>query len=376
MVKFSIEKKTILGRLGKIDSWGPVDVNHATPSCMTYLRAGHIPHLTWDVAENQLKLSQTPIYQMTLPSLISNAKIIEKFGKGVAKFVGMGALESPAIHLSPFDPLGKLPSGYNDSKSIAIWTANGKVSLDVKTYRNTVNSFGCGSFETLVDYDLPRDAGHKKLLKAVDRTTTFNEQIFKQDEKIDGERIVALGGGFSKYHRRKCAVDIGLAENTAAYTVEFHEFVEGMETDEMEMKELLEETFSPLPPTKLRCISGPFNPKTVLFLVQQGIDLFDSSFAIKLAEEGHAFCLADDYPTSSKYEVVDFKDQEKFADDFTPVFDGCGCYTCTKYTKGYLQHLLNTKELLASILLVIHNMSEYDRMFKLIRKSLENSEGL
>lgn len=186
---------------------------------------------------------------------------------------------------------------------------------------------------------------------------------------------MSLGGGFSKYHRRKCAVDVGLAENIAGYTVEFREFTEGKETDDKEMKELLEETFSPLPPTKLRCISGPFNPKTVLFLVQQGIDLFDSSFPVKLAEEGHAFCLSDDFPTSSKYEVVDFNN-EKFADDFTALFDGCACYTCTKYTKGYLQHLLNTRELLASILLVIHNMTEYDKMFKLIRSSLENSEGL
>lgn len=373
MVKFTIEKKTLLGRLGKIESWGPVEVNHHTPSCMTYLRAGHIPHLTWDVAENQLKLEQTPIYQMTLPSLVTNAKIIEKFGKGTAKFCGMPGKN--AIHLTPFDPLGKLPGGYNDSKSIAIWTANGKVSLDVKTWRSIVNSFGCSSFESLVDYDTPKDAGQKKLVKAVDRTKTFHEQLVLQDEKVSGERVVALGGGFSKYHRRKCAVDVGLAENTAAYTVEFHEFTEGKEADEKEMKELLEETFSPLPPTKLRCIAGPFNPKTVLFLVQQGIDFFDSTFPIKLAEEGHAFCLADDYPTSSKYEVVDFNNQ-KFADEFTTPFEGCTCYTCTKYTKGYLQHLLNTRELLASILLVIHNMTEYDRMFKLIRKSLENSEGL
>uniref|UniRef100_A0A1I7T6A8 Queuine tRNA-ribosyltransferase accessory subunit 2 n=3 Tax=Caenorhabditis tropicalis TaxID=1561998 RepID=A0A1I7T6A8_9PELO len=373
MVKFTIEKKTLLGRLGKIDTWGSVEVNHQTPSCMTYLRAGHIPHLTWEVAATQLRLEQTPIYQMTLPSLVTQAKIIEKFGKGAPKFCGIPA--SSAIHLTPFDPLGKLPGGYNDSKSVAIWTPNGKVSLDVKTWRSIINSFGCESFETLVDYDTPRDAGQKKLLKAVERTRTFHEQLFQQDEKVKGERIVTLGGGFSKYHRRKCAMEVGLAEETSAYSVEFREFSEGKEVDEKEIVELLEETFSPLPPTKLRYIAGPFNPKTILFLIKNGIDLFDSSFPVKLADEGHAFCLADDYPTSSNFEIVDFNNQ-KFADDFTTPFAGCECYTCKKYTKGYLQHLLNTHELLASILLVIHNITEYDRMFKLIRKSLENSEGI
>ncbi|CAI2352493.1 unnamed protein product [Caenorhabditis sp. 36 PRJEB53466] len=374
MVKFNIEKKTILGRLGEINSWGPVEVNHQTPSCMTYLRGGHIPHLTWEVAVNQLRPDQTPIYQLTLPSLVTNAKIIEKFGKGAPKFCGMP--QNPlAIHLTPMDPLGKLPSGYNDTKSIAVWTANGKVSLDVKTWRNIINSFGCTSFENIVDYDTPRDSGTKRQLKAADRTKTFHEQLFEQDEKVRGERIAALGGGFNKYYRRKCAVDIGLTDDVAAYTVEFHEFTEGKETDEKEMKELLEETFSPLPPAKLRCISGPFNPKTVLFLVQQGLDLFDSSYTIKLAEEGNAFCLADDYPKSANYELVDFNNP-KYADDFTKPFENCTCYTCEKYTKGYLQHLLNTKELLASILLVIHNMSEYNRMFRLIRTSLENCEAV
>lgn len=181
MVKFQIEKKTLLGRLGKIDTWGSVEVNHQTPSFQTYLRAGHIPHLTWEVAENQLKLEQTHIFQMTLPTLVSNAKIIEKFGKGAAKFCGMPA--GAAVHLTPFDPLGKLPGGYNDSKSVAIWTANGKVSLDVKMWREIINSFGCGSIETLVDYDTPKDVGQKKLVKAVDRTKTFQEQLFQQVAK-------------------------------------------------------------------------------------------------------------------------------------------------------------------------------------------------
>uniref|UniRef100_A0A8R1DYM4 TGT domain-containing protein n=2 Tax=Caenorhabditis japonica TaxID=281687 RepID=A0A8R1DYM4_CAEJA len=228
-----------------------------------------------------------------------------------------------------------------------------KYHWNVKTWRSIINSFACTSFENLVDYDTPRDSGTKRQLKAAERTKTFYEQLFEQDEKVHGERILALGGGFQKYYRRKCAVDIGLNEDVAGYSVEFHEFVEGKETDEEEMKELLAETFSPLSPSKLRMVSGPFNPKMVVFLVAQGIDIFDNSFAIKLTETGHAFCLADDFPTNSNFEVVDFNDADKYADDWTAPFENCTCYTCTNYKKGYLQHLLNTKELLASILLVM-----------------------
>lgn len=42
----------------------------------------------------------------------------------------------------------------------------------------------------------------------------------------------------------------------------------------------------------------------------------------------------------------------RFADDFTPFMDGCMCYACKYHTKAYIHHLVRTKELLASVLLM------------------------
>lgn len=69
MVKFMVQRSTVKGRIGKILRWGNITVEHETPSYMVYTRAGHIPHLTWDVATTHLKHRQSPIYQLTLPSL-------------------------------------------------------------------------------------------------------------------------------------------------------------------------------------------------------------------------------------------------------------------------------------------------------------------
>ena len=44
-----------------------------------------------------------------------------------------------------------------------------------------------------------------------------------------------------------------------------------------------------------------------------------------------------------------------FREDFGPLQEGCGCYTCTNYSRAYLHHLLKAKEMLASTLLTIHN---------------------
>lgn len=69
MVKFVVESGTALGRIGRITSWGDVQLDHRTPSCMLYTRAGHIPHLTWQVFTEWLHLLQQPIFQLTLPSM-------------------------------------------------------------------------------------------------------------------------------------------------------------------------------------------------------------------------------------------------------------------------------------------------------------------
>ncbi|KHJ82786.1 hypothetical protein OESDEN_17519, partial [Oesophagostomum dentatum] len=61
---------------------------------------------------------------------------------------------------------------------------------------------------------------------------------------------------------------------------------------------------------------------------------------------------ADDFPHSSLFELLDFHD-DKYADDYDKVFDSCDCYTCKNYTRMYLRHLTNTKELLGPILLVM-----------------------
>ncbi|PAV78340.1 hypothetical protein WR25_24771 isoform B [Diploscapter pachys] len=280
MVKHVVEKKTALGRLGKITQWGVKQLEHATPSCMIYTRAGHIPHLTWDVAEKWLDLKQTPIYQFPIQSIFESREIIKKYNKGLPSFCGM-----------------------------------------------------------------------------------------------PGSALISLGGGPNAYFRRKCAVDNGLKERCEGFSLELHDYFYGNEIDKVELKKILQETFAPLPSSKIRFAPGPFDPSMVFFLVQQGIDLFDSTFAIKMAEEAKAFKLVDDYPHSDAFDLVDFH-EAKYTDKMTPLFDGCPCYACQNYTRAYLHHLTNTKEMLGMILLTIHNLTEYQKMFELIRQKISNEPEL
>jgi queuine/archaeosine tRNA-ribosyltransferase len=49
---------------------------------------------------------------------------------------------------------------------------------------------------------------------------------------------------------------------------------------------------------------------------------------------------------------IDFKDL-KYKDDFTSIDPNCDCFTCRSYTRAYLSHLYQTKEISFSTLIMM-----------------------
>jgi queuine tRNA-ribosyltransferase len=46
----------------------------------------------------------------------------------------------------------------------------------------------------------------------------------------------------------------------------------------------------------------------------------------------------------------------QYAADFSPLDAECACPTCTGYSRAYLRHLVNMKEMLGATLLSLHNL--------------------
>lgn len=59
--------------------------------------------------------------------------------------------------------------------------------------------------------------------------------------------------------------------------------------------------------------------------------------------------------------------KEEHKTEKAPLVEGCKCYTCKNYTRAYIYHMLEVKEMNANILLAIHNVAMYDRFFEIIR---------
>lgn len=79
--------------------------------------------------------------------------------------------------------------------------------------------------------------------------------------------------------------------------------------------------------------------------------------------------------TSCNQEMTSFEinlKEKRYQEDFDPLVRGCSCYCCKNHTRAYVHHLLVTNELLAGVLLMIHNFEHYFGFFHSIREALKN----
>ncbi|TLM97697.1 MAG: tRNA guanosine(34) transglycosylase Tgt, partial [Actinobacteria bacterium] len=117
-----------------------------------------------------------------------------------------------------------------------------------------------------------------------------------------------------------------------------------------EPHEIMLESLGPvcdaLPANKPRYLMGVGNPTTLLEAVALGVDLFDCVLPTRTARLGTAF---------SSEGRLNMRNA-RFARDFGPLDPACTCPTCAGYSRAYIRHLVNTKEMLGAILLTVHNL--------------------
>lgn len=101
-----------------------------------------------------------------------------------------------------------------------------------------------------------------------------------------------------------------------------------------------------LPENKPRHLLGIGEPEDLFMGAEQGVDLFDCVGPTRMARNGTL------YTVRGKINLMN----AQYVDDFSPIDEICGCYTCKNYTKAYVSHLFRAKEMLAGTLSSIHNL--------------------
>lgn len=119
-------------------------------------------------------------------------------------------------------------------------------------------------------------------------------------------------------------------------------------------------TSSLLPEDKPRYLMGVGLPCDILEGIACGVDMFDCVIPTRYGRNGSAF-------TSLGKIVIR---NAAYTSDFRPLDPACGCYTCRHFSRAYLRHLFNTREMLGMHLLSLHNINFYLNMMHSARRAI------
>ncbi|XP_077486936.1 queuine tRNA-ribosyltransferase accessory subunit 2 [Amblyomma americanum] len=370
------------GRCGEI--WalkGAPDAERLlTPMCLLYTQAGSVPHLTCDMLRKIKDVDHQPAL-FPLPPLVSFSSSVQEFGGGISKFTGMPT--HPAF-VRIQDPMKSTPSGFNDKAGVSVWDQGGRVHLNAPSFTRVMESFKPSCYQALCDSDTPKDATKKRLQRAVERTTSLLDQCIAAKSASsalsDSCILGTVVGGYSREHRIASVKEI-VKRDVDGYVIEgFH--VDGPASQSLkyeEIKDLLEEIVSHLPEDKPRFMHGILRPELILKAAMNGVDIFDTAFANAATDGGmalsfHCSC-NEDLLLMLKGDLLEHQlalDMKScsYRDQFTPLLEECTCYACKHFTRAYINHLLNTGEMLAYVLLNLHNIHHFLKFFGSIRKFL------
>jgi queuine tRNA-ribosyltransferase subunit QTRTD1 len=166
-------------------------------------------------------------------------------------------------------------------------------------------------------------------------------------------------------------------------------------------------------PTSTATLSAPAvpaqdTPEDILMAASQGVDLFDCSYPLQATANGYAlsFPLSPESQQQQQQQVpaaaaadaavleasnpfgaagpgADAVAVDAGADDSKlnlwalsyrldkgPLVRGCSCFTCQNHSRAYIHHLLHTHEMLAGVLLEVHNTHWWLAFFAAIRASI------
>jgi len=135
---------------------------------------------------------------------------------------------------------------------------------------------------------------------------------------------------------------------------------------QIDMFKILNETVDYFPKDKPRYLMGVGTPSDILGAIKEGIDMFDCVMPTRSGRTGLAFTW------EGKLNLKN----SKYQNDKSPLNDACDIKQLNKYSKSYLNHLIKSNEMLASMLISLHNIEFYQQFMLEIRKSIKKGEFL
>ncbi len=217
---------------------------------------------------------------------------------------------------------------------------------------------GINSDILMVLDECPKLTNSKKILsKAIDTSTNWAK---RSKIEFGNDRSKALfgiaQGGLYK--------DLRIESIEKLKEIDFDGYAMGglaVGEKQSEMFKILNETTNYLPKNKPRYLMGVGTPSDILGAVNEGIDMFDCVMPTRSGRTGLAFTWEG---------KVNLKNS-KYQKDNSPLDKNCHIRELNKYSKSYLHHLIKSNEMMASMLISLHNVYFYQQFMREIRNNIQ-----
>jgi queuine tRNA-ribosyltransferase len=192
--------------------------------------------------------------------------------------------------------------------------------------------------------------------KSLARTYEWAKRSIDAHEALDADKQQALfgvvqGGRFQEL-REEAARSIG--------SLPFDGFGIGGSFTKDDIATAVTWVNTLLPEEKPRHLLGIGEPRDLFDGVQAGCDLFDCIAPTRMGRHGTI------HTHDGRINIRN----AKFIEDFSPIEEGCECYTCTHHTKAYIAHLFRAGEMAAGTLASIHNEHFILRLVEKMRETI------
>jgi queuine tRNA-ribosyltransferase len=192
--------------------------------------------------------------------------------------------------------------------------------------------------------------------QASDRTTRWLERCLKAHERPHDQALFGIVQG---------GVFLDVRKQSARELVQFDlpgYAIGGVSVGEPpELIAKIVQAITPLLPIdKPRYLMGIGTYKEMAQAVAAGMDMFDCVIPTRLARHGAVLANGERWNVKNA----------QYKRDFTPLDPTCPCYTCTNFSRAYLNHLVRSQEVLGYTLLSIHNITELIRFTERMRQAI------
>jgi queuine tRNA-ribosyltransferase len=208
----------------------------------------------------------------------------------------------------------------------------------------------------------PAQSSREAVTTATDRTYRWLQRCIEAHQRPQDQALFGIVQGGIYEDLREKAVNQLIELDLIGYAIGGVSVGE----DPALIHQIVRFTTPLLPATKPRYLMGVGTYREMVIAIASGIDLFDCVIPTRFGRHGTAMV---------KGTRINLKNAQ-FKEDFTPLDEECPCYTCQTFTRSYLNHLVKSGEMLAYILLSLHNVTELVRFTQRIRDAILRDQFL